>query len=62
MQARFNAYVGTVQRELMSPMFGELDSLIVLADLLSALHQGQPAFADARLSLAAAADALRWEL
>ena len=45
----------------MSPMFGELDSLVVLADLLSALHQGQPAFADARLALAAAADALRWE-
>jgi predicted YcjX-like family ATPase len=61
MQARFNAYVGTVQRDLMSPMFGELDSLVVLADLLSALHQGQPAFADARLALAAAADALRWE-
>jgi predicted YcjX-like family ATPase len=61
MQARFNAYVGTVQRDLMSPMFGELDSLVVLADLLSALHQGQSAFADARLALAAAADALRWE-
>jgi uncharacterized protein len=61
MQARFNAYVGTVQRDLMSPMFGELDSLVVLADLLSALHQGQTSFADARLALAAAADALRWE-
>ncbi len=61
MQARFNAYVGTVQRDMMSPMFGELDSLVVLADVLSALHQGQPAFADARLALAAAADALRWE-
>jgi len=61
MQARFNAYLAAVQRELMSPMFGELDSLVVLADLLSALHQGQPAFTDARLSLAAAADALRWE-
>jgi len=60
MQARFNAYLAAVQRELMSPMFGELDSLVVLADLLSALHQGQLAFADARLALAAAADALRW--
>src|SRR5690242_12866109 len=44
MQARFNAYLAAVQRELMSPMFGELDSLVVLADLLSALHQGQLAF------------------
>jgi len=61
MQARFNAYVATVQRDLMSPMFGELDSLVVLADVLSALHQGQPAFVDARLALGAVADALRWE-
>jgi predicted YcjX-like family ATPase len=61
MQARFDAYVATVQRDLMSPMFGELDSLVVLADLLSALHQGQAAFADAQLALAAAANALRWE-
>ncbi len=61
MQARFNAYVDAVRRDLMSPMFGELDSLVVLADLLSALHQGQPAFADTQLALAAAAAALRWE-
>ena len=45
----------------MSPMFGDLDGLVVLADLLSALHQGQAAFADARSALAAAADALRWD-
>jgi predicted YcjX-like family ATPase len=43
-------------------MFADLDSLVVLADLLSALHQGQPAFGDTQLALAAAADALRWEL
>jgi predicted YcjX-like family ATPase len=61
MQARFHAYVETIRRDLMSPMFGELDSLVVLADVLSALHQGQPAFVDARLALGAAADALRWE-
>jgi predicted YcjX-like family ATPase len=61
MQARFNAYVDAARRDLMSPMFGELDSLVVLADLLSALHQGQSAFADAQLALAAAADALHWE-
>jgi uncharacterized protein len=61
MQARFNAYVDAVRRDLMSPMFGDLDGLVVLADLLSALHQGQTAFADARSALAAAADALRWD-
>ena len=43
MQARFNAYVDAVRRDLMSPMFGDLDGLVVLADLLSALHQGQAA-------------------
>ena len=61
MQARFNAYVDAVRRDLMSPMFGDLDGLVVLADLLSALHQGQAAFADAQMALAAAADALRWD-
>jgi uncharacterized protein len=61
MRARFNAYVDAVRRDLMSPMFGDLDGLVVLSDLLSALHQGQAAFADAQLALAAAADALRWD-
>jgi predicted YcjX-like family ATPase len=61
MQARFNAYVDAVRSDLMSPMFANLDSLVVLADLLSALHQGQAAFADTQSALTAAADALRWE-
>jgi uncharacterized protein len=61
MQARFNAYKDAVRRDLMSPLFGDLDGLVVLADLLSALHQGHAAFADAQLALAAAADALRWD-
>ena len=61
MRTRFDAYRDAVRRDLMSPMFGDLDGLVVLADLLSALHQGQPAFADAQLALAAAADALRWD-
>jgi predicted YcjX-like family ATPase len=61
MQARFKAYVEAVRRDLISPMFGNLDGLVVLADLLSALHQGQTAFADAQLALAAAAEALRWD-
>jgi hypothetical protein len=61
MQTRFNAYVDAVRRDLMSPMFGDLDGLVVLTDLLSALNQGQSAFNDAQLALAAAADALRWD-
>ncbi len=61
MQSRFNAYVETVRHDLMSPMFGDLDGLVVLTDLLSALNQGQSAFADAQAALAAAADALRWD-
>ena len=61
MQARFSAYLDAVQRDLMSPMFGELDCLVILADLLSPLHQGQPAFVDTQSALGAAADALRWE-
>ncbi len=61
MQARFDAYLEAVRRDLMSPLFGDLDALVVLTDLLSALHQGRSAFADAQLALGAAADALRWD-
>lgn len=61
LQTRFNAYLDAVRRDLMTPMFGDLDGLVVLADVLSALNQGPAAFADARLALAAAADALRWD-
>jgi hypothetical protein len=35
MQARFSAYVNAVRSDLMSPMFANLDSLVVLADLPS---------------------------
>ena len=58
--ARFNAYVAAVRRDMVSPLFGSLDRLVVVADLLSALHQGRAAFADARSALAAASGALRW--
>jgi predicted YcjX-like family ATPase len=61
LQTRFNAYLDAVRRDLVSPLFGDLDGLVVLADLLSALNQGEAAFADARMALAAAADALRWD-
>jgi uncharacterized protein len=60
LRARFDAYVEAVRRDLISPLFGDLDRLVVLADLLSALHEGRAAFTDAQSALAAAAGALRW--
>ncbi len=58
--ARFDAYVDAVRDSLVSPLFGDLDRLVVLADLLSPLHQGATAFADAQEALEAASRALRW--
>src|SRR3984957_5060712 len=60
MRTRFDAYLDAVRRDLMSPMFGDLDGLVVLADLLSGLHQGQPAFATGQLALAPAPVPLGW--
>jgi predicted YcjX-like family ATPase len=57
---RYDAYVDSVRRSLASPLFAEVDRLVVLADVLSALHAGAAAFADTREALAAAAGALRW--
>ena len=57
---RYDAYVDAVRRDLVSPLFGQVDRLVVLADLLSALHTGPLAFADARAALGSAASALRW--
>ena len=55
---RFASYVDAVRESLVSPLFGRVDRLVVLADLLSALHAGPDAFADARAALGAAATAL----
>ena len=55
---RFDAYVDAVRSSMVSPLFGRVDRLVVLADLLSALHAGPDAFADAQAALAAAAAAL----
>ncbi len=57
---RYDRYVESVRENLASPLFAEVDRLVVLADVLSALHGGEAAFADTRASLAAAAGALRW--
>ncbi len=58
--ARYDKYVEAVRAELSDPMFGNLDRIVVLADLLTPLHTGAAAFADASAALAAAAGALRW--
>jgi predicted YcjX-like family ATPase len=57
---RYDAYVDAVRRDLASPLFAEVDRLVVLADVLSALHAGPAAFADTAAALSAAAAALRW--
>ena len=57
---RFDAYRDRVREDLISPLFGHLDRMVVLADLLTALHAGPEAFADTQAALAAASGALRW--
>ncbi len=57
---RYDRYVDAARQDLAEPMFGNLDRIVVLADLLTALHAGPVAFADASGALAAAAGALRW--
>jgi len=58
---RFEAYKEAVRRDLASPLFAEVDRLIILADILTALHAGQAAFKDMRAALSAASSALRWD-
>ncbi len=57
---RYQAYVQAVERDLSDPLFGRLDRLLVLVDVLSALSAGPAAFADMRVALSEAAGALRW--
>jgi predicted YcjX-like family ATPase len=57
---RHGEYVRAVARDLAAPSFGRVDRLVVLADVLSALHAGPAAFADTAAALAAVAEALRW--
>eukprot|EP01037_Dinobryon_pediforme_P001345 gene1345-1362_t len=58
MQDRFDAYVRAVRAELAAPGFANIDRLVVIADLLSALHAGRAAFEDAAQALALVAHAL----
>ncbi|GEK98735.1 YcjX family protein [Acidomonas methanolica] len=57
--SRFDAYRAATENSLVNTMFGRVDRLIVLADVLGALHTGPVAFADAREALGEAAQALR---
>jgi predicted YcjX-like family ATPase len=57
---RYDAYRSAVRRDLAAPGFARVDRLVVLADVLSALHAGSTAFADAAAALGAVAKALRW--
>jgi predicted YcjX-like family ATPase len=57
---RFEAYKDAVRRDLASPLFADVDRLVILADILTALHAGQAAFTDMRAALGAASSALRW--
>ncbi len=58
---RYEAYLAAVRRDLASPLFANVDRLVILADILSALHAGPVAFADMQAALSAAAHSLRWE-
>jgi predicted YcjX-like family ATPase len=58
---RYAAYTDAARQDLVSPLFGKLDRLVVLADLLTALAAGRDGFHDTQAALAAASGALRWQ-
>ncbi len=60
LRARFDAYRQSVRAQLQAPSFGRVDRLVILADVLAALHAGPLAFADTAAALGAVAKALRW--
>lgn len=57
---RYDQYRQRVREDLVAPSFGRIDRLVVLADLLTALHAGPEAFADAAAALGSVAQALRF--
>ena len=61
LEERYGAYAHAARQDLLSPLFGNLDRLVVLADLLTALASGHDGFTDTQAALAAAAGALRWK-
>ncbi len=61
LERRYSAYAEAVRRDLSDPLFGQLDRMVVLVDLLSALAAGPDAFRDLSAALKAASASLRWE-
>ncbi len=61
LERRYDAYRDAIRRELVSPSFGQVDRLVVLADVLTALAAGEAATRDAAAALGAVAGALRWQ-
>ncbi len=59
MAQRFDAYRTAVRTGLSGPGFARVDRLVVLADILGALHAGPAAFADQALALGTVARALQ---
>ena len=60
LRERYEAYRDAVRAAMQAPAFGRVDRLVVLADVLAALHAGPAAFADTEAALGAVARALRW--
>jgi predicted YcjX-like family ATPase len=58
MAGRFAAYCQQVARELADPAFAGIDHMIVLADVLSALHDGRDALNEAMAALRAVGKAV----
>lgn len=58
LESRFNAYRAATEAELSGPHFGRVDRLVVLADVLAALHAGPAAWADTGLALRSVAASL----
>lgn len=58
---RYDAYRRAVRAELEGPHFGRVDRLVVLADLLSALHAGAASWRDAEAALGAVARGFHYE-
>jgi len=60
LEQRYDRYVKAVRDDLSAPLFGQVDRIVVLADLLTALHSGPAAFQDTATALASVGAALRW--
>jgi predicted YcjX-like family ATPase len=60
MERRFDKYREAVRRDLIAPSFGRVDRLVVLANVLGALHSGPEVFAETRAALDVVSAALRF--